>query len=252
MTELDMIMHMEYEFPKIFTNMELRDFGILFHNQLNDDSYDSNHALIINECNYELAVKEIKVFYLSRKLSPRIYSALKEDQLHELRPILEKEGFTIDDYGYTDYIVFSGTSQINTEQTLDFRRFSGGDDLRVFDSIFSDITTRKRVKEVVRRRSMSPMYYLYIGYLGDIPVVMASMQFDENMTARLDEVETAESHRKKGYARQITRFLTDLFTTLNGKLFYTWAANDTAQRIYIQGGFEIKYRLPSWSAQFDI
>jgi len=94
-------------------------------------------------------------------------------------------------------------------------------------------------------------YYLYIGYADDIPVVMASFQFDENMTARLDEVETAEAHRRKGYARQITRHLTDVYEKQGGKMFYVWAANDTAQRVYLQGGFEVKYKLPAWSAYIE-
>lgn len=92
---------------------------------------------------------------------------------------------------------------------------------------------------------------MYIGYSDNVPAVMASFQSDEYMSARLDEVETAEAYRGKGYARQITRHLTDVFDKQNGKLFFTWAANDTAQRIYLQGGFEIKYRLPAWSAYIE-
>ena len=33
-------------FPKLFINFEERSYGILFYNEANRDSYDSNHAVI--------------------------------------------------------------------------------------------------------------------------------------------------------------------------------------------------------------
>ena len=251
MTELEKIKHLEYYFPKIFTDMEERDFGVMFYNTANPDSHDSNHAVIINDYDYEKALGEIKEFYYSKNLEPRMYSSLEEGQLQNIQPHLERTGFKVNDFGYTEYLVYNGKSAITELHTLDFRRFNAGDDLSVFTRIFEDDDTVFRTQEVVRRRASSPDYYLYIGYSDDIPVVMASFQFDENKSARLDEVETAADLRGKGYARQITRHLTDVFDKQGGKLFFTWAANDTAQRVYLQGGFEVKYKLPAWSAYIE-
>ena len=252
MTELEKIKHLEYFFPKIFTEMEERDFGVMFYNTENPDSHDSNHAVIINDCDYEKALGEIKGFYHSKNLEPRIYSSLEEGQLQNIRPYLERASFKIDDFGYAEYLVYNGKSAITEPHTLDFRRFNANGDLSVFTKIYQDDGTVFRTQGVVRRRAANPDYYLYIGYAGDTPVVMASFQFDENMSARLDEVETAEAHRGKGYARQITRHLTDVFEKQSGKLFFAWAENDTAQRVYMQGGFEIKYKLPAWSACIEL
>ena len=36
-------------FPKLFTNYEERSYGILFYNEENGDSYDSNHAVIYKD-----------------------------------------------------------------------------------------------------------------------------------------------------------------------------------------------------------
>ena len=36
-------------FPKIFTDYEEREYGILFFNTDNKDSYDSNHAVIYKD-----------------------------------------------------------------------------------------------------------------------------------------------------------------------------------------------------------
>lgn len=251
MTELEKIKNLEYYFPKIFADMEERYFGVMFYNVANFDSNDSNHAVIIKNCDFEKVVQEIKEFYLSQNLEPRIYSSLEESQLHKMRPVLERNNFKIDDYGYTDYLVYSGKSAITEPYTLNFHRFTADDDFSVFMQLV-ETEAVIRTQEVVRRRVSDPDYYLYIGYSENIPVVMASFQFDENMTARLDEVETAEVHRGKGYARQITRHLTDVFEKQGGKLFFTWAANDTAQRVYLQSGFEIKYKLPAWSAYIEL
>lgn len=48
-----------------------------------------------------------------------------------------------------------------------------------------------RTKEVICRRVKDMHYFLLIGYDNKVPVEMAFFQFDENMTARLDEVEVA-------------------------------------------------------------
>ena len=251
MTELVKIKRLEYFFPKIFADMEEQNFGVMFYNAANPDSHDSNHAVIINDCDYEMALEKIKAFYHSKNLNPRLYSSLEEGQLQRLQPHLARAGFKIDDFGYTEYLVYNDRFAITEPYTLDFRRFNAGDDLSVFTQIFQDEDTVFHTQEVVRRRANNPDYHLYIGYADNIPAVMASLQFDENKSARLDEVETAEAHRGKGYARQITRHLTDVFEKQGGKLFFTWAANDTAQRVYVQGGFDVKYRLPAWSAYIE-
>ena len=251
MTELEKIKHLEYFFPKIFSYMEERNFGVIFYNADNFDSNDSNHAVILHDCDYEKALWEIKEFYISKKLEPRVYSSLEEGQLQKMRPHLERVGFNINNYGYTDYLVYTGKSEIAEPYTLDFRRFNADDELTVFSQLVEESAV-VRTQGVISRRVQSSDYYLYIGYKDNTPVVMASFQFDEDMTARLDEVETAEAHRGKGYARQITRHLTDVFEKQSGKLFFTWAANDTAQRVYLQGGFEVKYKLPAWSAFIEM
>ena len=250
MTELDKIKNFEYFFPKIFADMEERDFGVVFYNTANPDSHDSNHAVIFRHDDYESTLREIKGFYSSKKLTPRIYSSLEEGQLKSMQPFLVRSGYKVEDYGKQDYLVYNGKSAITEPYTLDFHRYRAGDDLSVFAQLV-EAEAVARTQRVISRRATTPNYYLYIGYTDSNPAVMASFQLDEDMTARMDEVETAEAHRGKGYARQIARHLTDVFEKQGGKLFFTWAANDTAQRIYLQGGFEVKYKLPAWSAYIE-
>ena len=48
-------------FPKIFTKFEERDYGILFYNTENKDSFDSNHAVIYRERIQNLQAVLLKV-----------------------------------------------------------------------------------------------------------------------------------------------------------------------------------------------
>ena len=78
--------------------MEKRDFGVMFYNISNPDSNDSNYFIIMNECDYEAVLEEIKEFYFSKNLEPRVYSSLEEKQFQYIRPYLERAGYQVNDY----------------------------------------------------------------------------------------------------------------------------------------------------------
>ena len=46
---IDKIFKEEDLFPREFANFEAREYGILFYDENNKDSYDSNHAVIFRE-----------------------------------------------------------------------------------------------------------------------------------------------------------------------------------------------------------
>ena len=55
-------------FPKIFTNYEERDYGILFYNTENKDSFDSNLAVIYKDKiqNLQQVLSDITEFYKAK------------------------------------------------------------------------------------------------------------------------------------------------------------------------------------------
>ena len=55
-------------FPKIFTDYEERNYGILFYNEDNKDSFDSNHAVIYRDKTEDLpgVLSDIVRFYSSK------------------------------------------------------------------------------------------------------------------------------------------------------------------------------------------
>jgi len=68
-------------FPKIFANYEERDYGILFYNTENKDSFDSNHAVIYRERIQDLqaVLLDIAEFYKAKGSRPIIYQSMLDD-----------------------------------------------------------------------------------------------------------------------------------------------------------------------------
>ena len=73
-------------FPKLFTNYEERPYGILFYNEANRDSFDSNHAVIykdkIDECLDIIGMKD------KRKLTPRELSGGQQQRVAIARALV--------------------------------------------------------------------------------------------------------------------------------------------------------------------
>ena len=83
-------------FPKIFTGYEERDYGILFYNTENKDSFDSNHAVIYKDRIQDLqkTLKDIADFYKTKGSRPIIYQSMSDDNwFDEIKDELAKAGF---------------------------------------------------------------------------------------------------------------------------------------------------------------
>lgn len=85
-------------FPREITTYEERDYGYLFYNEQNKDSYDSNHALIYRDriINLDSVLEDIIDFYRKKDIAPSIYeSALEEGYFESVADKLQENGFEI-------------------------------------------------------------------------------------------------------------------------------------------------------------
>ena len=83
-------------FPKIFTNYEERDYGILFYNTENKDSFDSNHAVIYKDKiqNLQQVLSDIAKFYKAKGSHPIIYQSMLDDNwFDEIKDELSAAGY---------------------------------------------------------------------------------------------------------------------------------------------------------------
>ena len=78
---LEKISREEDLFPREMVQCEQRDYGLLFHDESNKDSYDSNHAVIFKDKIVDLGkvLEDIIGFYNEKGMMPIIYQSASDD-----------------------------------------------------------------------------------------------------------------------------------------------------------------------------
>nr|HPH60589.1 GNAT family N-acetyltransferase [Candidatus Syntrophosphaera sp.] len=85
----------ELHFPQRFTTMTPKNYGLVFWNEGNKASHDSNHAVITDHLGAEASLRDIEFFYKTKGIVPRVYQSYKANELEKLRPALEHHNFKI-------------------------------------------------------------------------------------------------------------------------------------------------------------
>ena len=83
-------------FPREITCFIEKDYGILFYNDDNKDSFDSNHAIIYRNKISDLSVvlQDIIRFYKGKGITPNIYQSISDDgYFEEIQNELDQFGF---------------------------------------------------------------------------------------------------------------------------------------------------------------
>ena len=125
------ILDTECFYPKSFSNLQHTDYGILFYNEDNPDSYCSNHAVITKydeKSDFDRIIRDIKEFYLSKNLKPMIYSNHIPGQLEQIKKYLIKHGFEVDSFNNI-YLIHKEEPKITEPYTIKIKRIEKGEDL---------------------------------------------------------------------------------------------------------------------------
>lgn len=109
----DDLIKTELLFPKIFSNYEERDWGILFYNENNKTSHDSNHCVVFETNITDLLLEDIKSFYQEKQITPRIYHPFINGYLHKNRDLLINHGFNIEVNHNDQYMILTNENQIH-------------------------------------------------------------------------------------------------------------------------------------------
>ena len=83
-------------FPREITTYEKRDYGYLFYDEENKDSFDSNHAIVFKDKVSDLGqvLKDIIGFYTQKGMKPIIYQSVCDEGYFEvINSELEAYGF---------------------------------------------------------------------------------------------------------------------------------------------------------------
>lgn len=223
-------------FPREFTGVMERRWGILFHNEGNRDSYDSNHALLYRDRVDDLpgTLSEIAAFYLSRGLHPVIYqSILDSGWFGEIAPALAAAGFRSWQEEQT-YMALTAESAIIPDPAIDVRLEPVWQD--EFGTHIFEAAGEPWEIPVVRRQMENAGTRCFVARVDGIPAGMIYGHVNGDNVCRIDYLLTATAHRGQGVGRALTHaFVCHCRQT--GVDCVLWPDGDTPRRIYEEAGF---------------
>ena len=227
----------ENEFPKMFTPYEETKYGILFYNEENKESHDSNHAVIYPERIDKLSdvLQDISYFYEEKTIFPSIYHPFVKGYFEENAKIFAECGFKITSEESHCVSILSEKSLIIPNSTLEIRKLTEWDK-RIAEDIL--IPNNQQYEAPVCEESMKHANnYVFVGYKNEKAVVYVIFHVSPLGCTRFDFIVTAKSERGRGYARQIMHQVANFCKKERLPLPATWFANGTSERLNFEAGF---------------
>ena len=224
-------------FPKIFTEYEEREYGILFSNTENRDSYDSNHAVIYRDRIRDLpqALAEIAGFYQRKGSRPIIYQSMLDDNwFDEIRDELAAAGFEswVEEQ---EYMLPTGKNLIvpNPEITV-IRVTEWNDEIR---NVFAEAEEPWEIM-VAKRTLAYPKAWMFAAVIHGKPVGLLYGHQSER-ACRVDYLLVSKKHRRAGAGRALFSRYVEWCGQNGIENAYIWPDGDTPKRIYEEGGYSV-------------
>jgi GNAT superfamily N-acetyltransferase len=239
----------ELHFPQRFTNMTPKNYGMLFWNEGNKASHDSNHAVITDPLGAEASVRDIDFFYKTKGIVPRIYQSYKANELEKIRPALEHHGFHIETKEGSFY-VHDHESQLVPSDDLRIERLKNLS-IDVMETIAIEFGGDWTIK-VVERHLLHPSYHLLGGFVGTELASLASVSIFAGYS-RMDDVYTRDKFRGKGFAGSMIHYLVNYHRQHTDNYLYTYSADPAVIRLYGKGGFtQLPKDFQFWTAWKEV
>lgn len=223
-------------FPREFTGMTQRPWGIIFHNAQNRDSYDSNHALIFRERVDDLpsVLREIADFYLARGIRPVIYQSIMDDGwFGEIEGELAAAGFRSWLEEQT-FMALTAENAIVPDPAVTVRQETVWRE--EFGTHIFEAAGEPWEIPVVRRQMENPGTRCFVARIGGLPAGMIYGHVNAENVCRIDYLLTATAHRGRGVGRALTHAFVE-HVKRTGVDCVLWPDGETPRRIYEEAGF---------------
>lgn len=224
-------------FPKIFTGYEERDYGILFYNTDNKDSFDSNHAVIYKDRIQDLqkVLTDIVSFYKTKGSRPIIYQSMLDDNwFDEIKDELAAAGFKswIEDQ---EYMLQTDVNRIIPNPEIVVDKVSEWSD--EIENVF--IEAEEPWEIMVAKKTLAyPKAWMFAASLnGKIIGLLYGHRSDR--ACRVDYLLVSKKHRKTGAGRALFYKYVEWCRQNGIWNTYIWPDGDTPKRIYEEGGYRI-------------
>ena len=224
-------------FPKIFTEYEERDYGILFYNMKNKDSFDSNHAVIYKDRIHDLqrALADIVQFYKEKGIRPIIYRSMLDDNwFDEIKDELTSAGFEswVEDQ---EYMLQADVNRIIPNQEIVVRKVSEWSD--AIENVF--VEAEEPWEILVAKKTLAyPKTWMFAASLNGKTIGLLYGHISER-ACRVDYLLVSKKHRKTGAGRALFYCYVEWCRQNGIENVYIWPDGDTPKRIYEEGGYRV-------------
>lgn len=233
---IDKIFREEDLFPREFANFEARDYGILFYDENNKDSYDSNHAVVFKDkiTDLDAVLADIRSFYQSKGQSPIIYQAATEEEYFaEHADIFAKHGFKTWEEEIRFMVPVEENHLVTNPEILVKR-------VTEWDEAFATEVFEKAGEPweigVAKKMIQNPNTRFFVAYYQRQPVGMTYVHVRDGV-CRYDYILVSKEYRKIGVGRALMNALVEYCKEQSMENCYLWPAGEEAQRIYLEAGF---------------
>ncbi len=224
-------------FPKIFTEYEEREYGILFYNTENKDSFDSNHAVIYKDRIHDLrqVLTDITEFYKKKGRRPIIYQSMLDDNwFDEIKEELTAAGFKswIEEQ---EYMLQSERNAIIPNPEISVKRVLEWSD--EIENVFVEAEEPWEIM-VAKKTLAYPKTWMFAAYLNGKAIGLLYGHISER-ACRVDYLLVSKKHRKTGAGRALFSTYVEWCRQNGIYNVYIWPDGDTPKRIYEEGGYRV-------------
>ena len=235
--DLSKIYNEEDLFPREITMWEKKDYGFLFYNEENKDSFDSNHAVIFRDKisdNLEQVLNDILVFYKEKGIRPSIYQSIcEEGYFHEIKKELLSCGF---EYWTEEqkYMVLLEKNSIKSNKEVEVYKICEWKE-EYGTEIFVKAGEPWEI-DVARRSLLNHNTLFFVAFYNSKPVGMTHCHIADGV-CRVDYLLVSKEFRKIGVGRALINSFVDYCNANQIDNCYLWPDGETAEKIYYEAGF---------------
>lgn len=228
------VLDFESTYYEVHSKKEIKPYGIIYHNETNPLSWDSNHAHITKFHDIATVVNDIKVYYISHNIIPRIFLLTKK--------ITDIDLYLKDSSSWSHlqeervYLVQKSPKKIQITQTIVIKQIFSitqtVENIMLMDNDFGD-WSYKTLQDSIKK----PYFFMFAGYVKEKIVCIGSLNVGEEI-GKVDHVHTEKSERNKGYCSQLINYITDFNAHNFNVTLYLYSDNPIAIRIYEKCGYK--------------
>ena len=236
--DLENIYHEEDLFPREFAAYAEREYGLLFFNDSNKDSYDSNHAIIFKDKITDLhsVLADITAFYREKGIKPVVYQSITDDGYFERnRALFAAHGYEV--FGEENrFMVALDACKIKPNPLVEVRKVDAWDD--AFRMEIFDAAGEPWESDVAKLALNKENTLFFAAYIDGRPVGMTHAHINDGV-CRIDYLLVATNHRRKGVGRAIIHSFMAYCKEHKVENCFLWPDGESAERIYHEAGFRL-------------